>query len=1663
MKRKVSMLLIIVLVVLQFSQGFSLMEAKAEGTQNTEKQVLYSDESGKVITQIPSMEIMEDTADLSTGKYLKLSVSLDGEEQGTQIFRYEENPGETTVEENEGYGVETLTLDGETLESGSALSFAEDQENQLLSLEVSLYTKAKLTVHYQDEEGNVLAEDEHVEGKLNDPVQLNLKDINGYEQQGNQDNLIFSEKEQETILVYKKKAEENSKDNTSQNAQPVTESEATQTEADETTFTITMEDAKGINIDGGMVKFHIESTPIVNGKIVMKLPAFFSLTADPTSSEKYTVEITDEAIASDDMLNGVTQKVITIRLKNVTSTVKVSFEMSLTDKKGLTNAMILAGEHPDQVPLNLEGTLYDASDKVLNSEKKTGTSALSQANEISYGNLEQILTYNANFINKGYNVLAPYWFSSPSATVGSYHYPYSNVKMLIPACQDTTLKNIKLSNYEEFVTAEKVTYSGKPYVVLNRLDAYADNNYAEKFYPNITISELIFSDDVKIGTNVTFDGPIVLQYIYKGKIEYKELYFLPEYTWQGPLKPYEKEEKKEGWIGEETTLSGTITNNPFISSGKDSIKELPIDWENLTMELSYPYELQPKQIKSLQGRKSYEISYLIANKADETKRTVKDTVISYPYNFKINENEYVKKVSIAIPELQKKAGFDYSISAEVQKEYANGSATAGGEKVNYQIRVLDQGAEQISLTTQTFQFKMLVDALRARTDTAEEGNMYKIFLDGSEDTIELPTLSLGASTKDCKSYEDSTLTLKAPPEITSKIVGYKITSKVAKFPDVTIRYQTNEGEKTISSGKLELGKPAMCEFDLAEGEYITGVGIELGDLTKEELYQYYADACQFTPIINLKRNYYNVEGAEAEPTYGEIYQVSYEFSTSSLPAVNMTEDKMKGLVSYCSYLDFQMVGGGSGTSMYSITKEGTEVSSAYRGDLLTAPIQGISSLLSPEVRNAAALDPSLYGTTCKIYIEIDPDFEITSLSLSNQLLEEKVLENGNVLYAFKAPCKDTIAVKSLAATLYVRPDANVDNTHEPIKGLAVCYDDYFTEKYPDYPDCDKEMSTSPFQIVTMSSNTSYKKFPTEWGISEREKTFGFYHSYQYGFFKNLQVREFTTSTTVLCGTLDSLLSGKQVSFYEVQREKIGAKAYISPTSAATINAYKATFLVPQQGDTITGEENKTYTADYSLYLSNQLKIYKNRQPVDLNAEGITIQYVLENGATVGSEALTEDNYGSVRKIEILFSKLSPEITYELRIPLYADSRSGTNINDWKSYLGSYNQTGDGELVYNAPVEYLYKSYRIESIFGLDKYETGDYNPVQTSYALPITSKLIVYDEAWNELFSEEAPPNWTSSIQRNFNTNGKTLKYVGFELDAGERDSYLPTLKGTISDLPAGDTNIHEFADGRKVWYLPIDEADFITNTTAGKYDALFIRKPEVTASDITLDVNEEGKLDFSVSQPVNADKVKAYTISVQLLEGESTDIAQIIQKEDGFYAKGLKKGKVSYNVTVTNTQGIQVSATAQITVSDGGVGNLTVAKTVTGKLGNKQKDFNFTVTLVDKTISETYGDMTFVDGVATFTLKHGEEKTASGIPDGMAYEVTEEKDDNYITTASNDQGTIVKDATVTAEFTNEKKDTPLTGIWDDIAPWKAAFGILLLLLLGGFGLSLFRKRRGRG
>lgn len=155
--------------------------------------------------------------------------------------------------------------------------------------------------------------------------------------------------------------------------------------------------------------------------------------------------------------------------------------------------------------------------------------------------------------------------------------------------------------------------------------------------------------------------------------------------------------------------------------------------------------------------------------------------------------------------------------------------------------------------------------------------------------------------------------------------------------------------------------------------------------------------------------------------------------------------------------------------------------------------------------------------------------------------------------------------------------------------------------------------------------------------------------------------------------------------------------------------------------------------------------------------------------------------------------------------------------------------------------------------------------------------------------------------------------------------------------------------------------------------------------------------------------------------------------------------------------------------------GSLAVTKSVTGNLGDKQKDFNVTVTFTKpegKTVNSTisYTDETDTETIlptewsgntatANITLKDGETVTFTNIPYEVTYTVVEEDytGEGYLAAQYDDNanGTI-NAAAISTTITNDKNVEGVidTGVFMDSLPY-------VLLLVGACaGLVVFFARR---
>ncbi len=264
--------------------------------------------------------------------------------------------------------------------------------------------------------------------------------------------------------------------------------------------------------------------------------------------------------------------------------------------------------------------------------------------------------------------------------------------------------------------------------------------------------------------------------------------------------------------------------------------------------------------------------------------------------------------------------------------------------------------------------------------------------------------------------------------------------------------------------------------------------------------------------------------------------------------------------------------------------------------------------------------------------------------------------------------------------------------------------------------------------------------------------------------------------------------------------------------------------------------------------------------------------------------------------------------------------------------------------------------------------------------------------------------------------------------------------KGTVKQATQADfTNAYSvestkvesaFKVQKKISGRNWTKADAFTMTLTAEGEAPMPEGAKEDVATITL------KKDVQVGNfgTIEYTKPGTYTYVIAEQAGDETALtfskatyrATVTVTDDGA-GKLTAKTKIAQ---LTDDAGDAVERTAEAAVftNTAKTGALTVKKTVVG--GDSQREFGFTVALTDgdgEPVSGTFGEgegaVTFTDGRATFTLKHGGEKTVAGLPVGARYTVTEDAAEGYATmvdgaAGSKAEGTVTEGG-ATVAFTN--------------------------------------------
>lgn len=159
-----------------------------------------------------------------------------------------------------------------------------------------------------------------------------------------------------------------------------------------------------------------------------------------------------------------------------------------------------------------------------------------------------------------------------------------------------------------------------------------------------------------------------------------------------------------------------------------------------------------------------------------------------------------------------------------------------------------------------------------------------------------------------------------------------------------------------------------------------------------------------------------------------------------------------------------------------------------------------------------------------------------------------------------------------------------------------------------------------------------------------------------------------------------------------------------------------------------------------------------------------------------------------------------------------------------------------------------------------------------------------------------------------------------------------------------------------------------------------------------------------------------------------------------------------------------------KVTVTNYPLPGLTVRKTVSGNMGDRNREFDFTVQAQNSkgqsvSVDGTYEGILVQNG--QFKLKHGQSLVIPELPYGVTCTVTESipEEEGYTTTVKVDGGEEKSSKTVTVEnmntaavidFTNTKTLNVPTGIFTDNLPY------LMMLAMAAIGLTGFSWRKKR-
>ena len=441
------------------------------------------------------------------------------------------------------------------------------------------------------------------------------------------------------------------------------------------------------------------------------------------------------------------------------------------------------------------------------------------------------------------------------------------------------------------------------------------------------------------------------------------------------------------------------------------------------------------------------------------------------------------------------------------------------------------------------------------------------------------------------------------------------------------------------------------------------------------------------------------------------------------------------------------------------------------------------------------------------------------------------------------------------------------------------------------------------------------------------------------------------------------------------------------------------------------------------------------------------------------------------------TKLVNGITYEF-VGWYDNEEFTGNPVNFSSYQVTEHTTFYGKYVPKDTIE------EDQPFITVEKHITGiDESLINTNFYVKVGNYFLNKNTAKVEKKDGTIILRWTIP-------NAKEGTYDVSEVNETV-DGYTVVTKGTgetVQTKPA-ETTVETV-----VYETKCNTTDFTVEKTDTK-DFIFAAalttngvKKTVIISSEPLSMNVRAKIESYIRDHFSGNWKDDYKFYSVYEDGVPRTSFVIDGKEIKYDPTALKQMKLadpsgwthvatlSYDITGGINPEIKVTNDYTPNSSD-----LTVAKTVTGLLGDHEKQFSFTLSFNQPIDPEKLAKITWTksdgtngtltDQTHTFTLAHGQNIVFHGIPAGVIATVTEDEYDNYTTkykihntdaifdwssaTESNAASVPIDATAKTIQFLNHNNAEPDMGVLLDTLPY-----ILILVVVVGGGVLLFLRKR---